>query len=603
MSSDELLKSPEWEGEEKTLQIISEYIRELTGFEGEVTLDDLLIEEIGLDSLDFLELFFKIQTYIRSDLTNQQLNILLHAEITSESSKNSEIEGVSLYSRLRVCHLVGLVRRQLARPLNIEGFDYHSWREIFFPSEQSAKPANQGWQSLIDYMVTNETQFKSRISDLNQLSEETLEHLWLQDDAGFTVIENYLRINESESKSLSELESKLRKMLETHHLVDELRNRLARDCILRALDIQNTQQDDADQWYWIIHDYVDKELQNDNFMELSESNLFSIDLQDFQRQNLRDLIRVKMVDFIRLKIDQILNSTNQQQELLEQFIQEEYSVNEPALFSAGNLQHSQTRLIHWYVRNNRAFLMREFRETYFESLLNELNVVPELEPFSNNQKCFMDQLSKVKRVRKVQSFEEKYILFSRQGYLEIDALKKRWDEKTDEYEKTVFSLSNEWNTSFQYLRSFPRTGVTKERILILMIPNENWIEIIDNLVTKNRQDLHIAFLHTSLDFQRISQSIFRELFIQIVLDWKQIIDCLDDSHISGTIDKIEKDWQEFEIKLGSEDYKALDIFLSVGIEVFSEWQQDEIFEFLVNPSEEILLELTNSQVIQQLVSN
>ena len=65
MKREDILKPPPWEGDEHALSLIQEYIEELTGFEGGISLEDLLVEDIGLDSLDFLELFFKIQTYAR----------------------------------------------------------------------------------------------------------------------------------------------------------------------------------------------------------------------------------------------------------------------------------------------------------------------------------------------------------------------------------------------------------------------------------------------------------------------------------------------------------------------------------------------------------
>ena len=114
-----------------------------------------MVEDVGLDSLDFLELFFKLQTFIRRELSNKQLNRLLTAEVERDQYYDPDHQGISLYSRLRVRHLIGLVRRQLSHPMDFEEFDYSIWKVRFFPPIQSAYPAENSWAKFLNSQRMN----------------------------------------------------------------------------------------------------------------------------------------------------------------------------------------------------------------------------------------------------------------------------------------------------------------------------------------------------------------------------------------------------------------------------------------------------------------
>lgn len=599
MSSSRFLKPPVWEGNQKTFDLIVTYLEELTGFEGSLSIDDLLVEDVGLDSLDFLELFFKIQTYVRSELNNHQLNKLLLAELNSEASSDSKMEGISLYSRLRIRHLVGLVRRQLSRPLNIEGFDYSLWRQRFFPEDQSDFPAGIAWKSLIVSFKETESNLVNRSADLENLPLETLEYFWLQTELSQDTLENYIRTNEDEFETSSQLEERLNYYLENENVIKEIRILFALDCVLIALDKNDSNQSDGDEWQRVVQEYVNKELTEDNLGIWIEQSAISSTLTVDQHSALIELLRIKMVEFIRFKIDQILNSSVRQQELVQDFIQDEYSADEPALFSAGNMQQSQTRIINWYVRNNRTMLIREFREGYFESILEELQVTPEMEPYSNNQKIFMASYSKASQKQFITKFSDIQRLLEISEEFDSDQVEKIWGDRSRWYFNALTSLRRQFKTSLSYLMSLSY-GSRKQRIGLLMLADSEWLEILNYLLIRNGVELQQAFVVSLMIDPKLNMSIFRDLFLQIVLDWEKVTDCIDLDLVDHKISQIEKNWCEFELHINDEAYLALDIFLYSGLEVFSEWSKTKIISFLSDPTDHELQSIVDSHIIQNL---
>ena len=464
MKREDILKPPPWEGDEHALSLIQEYIEELTGFEGGISLEDLLVEDIGLDSLDFLELFFKIQTYARRELSNQQLNRLLQAEVRADGTAGSDEQGLSLYSRLRVRHLVGLLRRQLSHPLDQEGFRYAIWKDRFFPANQARMPVEQTWKDLIHNLVKTEAGLKGRLSDLDEIEIETLEFFWLEDDLGTQVLEDRLRTQEGDFDNLKGLEFQLERYLEDEDLLQSLRLQLAQDCLLRSLDVRKRGENSGDEWEWVAAEFVDQQLAQENLKQWFDPGLLQSELTEEDEARLSEVLRSKTVGFIRLKIDQILNTPGQQNELLQDFMQDEYDPSEPAMFSAGNFQESQVRLIHWYVRNHRVSLIEEFREAYQEEVLNELQVVPQLEPFSQSQQDFMDayaRLPKVKGPERLSDLSKRL-----DGKIEFDCQKiqKNWEAIEQEFQHCLGILRGEWSSPLNYLCRFPRLGSLEERI-------------------------------------------------------------------------------------------------------------------------------------------
>lgn len=579
----DFMKPPPWEGEEKAFERIVEYIQELTGFEGEITNEDLLVEDIGLDSLDFLELFFKIQSYIRRELSNKQLNRLLTAEVLSEETSDPDHQGISLYSRLRVRHLVGLIKRQLSNPMSVEGFDYEIWREKFFPRVQSKNPANQSWVYWASRFSKNEADFKGFTKKLESINVETLEYLWLEDELGLQVLEDNLRAYEGQIDDLLTLEEILNNYLDNKNLLEDLKIQLIKSCLLKSLDVGISS--DSDEWTFIVESYVNKQLSSEKFYDWVDLDLLGVKLNIEEDLRLREILSKYMINFIRSKIDQILISPEEQTDLLQDFIQEEYDATESGLFSAGNFQQSQTRMIDWYVKNNKLSLIKEFRESHQEDLLSEINLVPELEPFSANQQHFMN------------SYKKSFIKSSPVKFIEMSDTENILMES---FHDEMHAMKFKWSSKINYLARFPRCGSNEDRLLVLFLTDLDWTKILESQISRFRNDLSSIYHHTSQLNSIAGYSIFENLYLQVVLEWSELMKSVQNNSERLDLKNIEETWLGIDINIGDTAYPALDIFLRFGVSAFKSWRHNHLMNFFTNPSDESLSELVESAEIRSL---
>jgi acyl carrier protein len=117
--------------DEDIYTLLDESLRDITGFEDEITADTLLIDDLGLDSLGFLDLFFTIQTSIQKEVTNEQMRSLILEELGFE--KRSDIKDMSdgekdrvAYPQLKVKNFFNIIKKQLDPGLSGVDFDKHS---------------------------------------------------------------------------------------------------------------------------------------------------------------------------------------------------------------------------------------------------------------------------------------------------------------------------------------------------------------------------------------------------------------------------------------------------------------------------------------------
>lgn len=104
--------------EEETLDLLKSFLQEITGSDQEITMDTLLIDDLGLDSLGFLDLFFTIQTSIQKEVTNEQMRNLIAEELGADRTPGfaTMSEGEKdrmMYPRLKVGNFFNIIRRQL----------------------------------------------------------------------------------------------------------------------------------------------------------------------------------------------------------------------------------------------------------------------------------------------------------------------------------------------------------------------------------------------------------------------------------------------------------------------------------------------------------
>ena len=74
--------------DEQIMDLLVEALQDITGFDEDITKETLLIDELGLDSLGFLDLFFTIQTSIQREVTNEQMRNLILEELDLDTDPN-----------------------------------------------------------------------------------------------------------------------------------------------------------------------------------------------------------------------------------------------------------------------------------------------------------------------------------------------------------------------------------------------------------------------------------------------------------------------------------------------------------------------------------
>ena len=121
------------------MDLLVEALQDITGFDENITKQTLLIDELGLDSLGFLDLFFTIQTSIQREVTNEQMRNLILEELDLDTDPNvtklSEGEKDRIaYPRLKVENFFNIVKKQLNPEL--AGIDLEATSDRIFEPQQ-----------------------------------------------------------------------------------------------------------------------------------------------------------------------------------------------------------------------------------------------------------------------------------------------------------------------------------------------------------------------------------------------------------------------------------------------------------------------------------
>lgn len=125
--------------DEQIMDLLVEALQDITGYDEEISKETLLIDELGLDSLGFLDLFFTIQTSIQREVTNEQMRNLILEELNLDTdpaiSKLSEGEKDRVaYPQLKVENFFNIVKKQLNPEL--AGIDLEATSERIFDADQ-----------------------------------------------------------------------------------------------------------------------------------------------------------------------------------------------------------------------------------------------------------------------------------------------------------------------------------------------------------------------------------------------------------------------------------------------------------------------------------
>ena len=117
--------------DEEIFELLVDSLRDITGWDDEITPQTLLIDDLGLDSLGFLDLFFTIQTSIQKEVTNEEMRNLILEELGIAG--RSDIKDMSdgekdrvAYPQLKVENFFNIVKKQLDPGLAGVDLDKHS---------------------------------------------------------------------------------------------------------------------------------------------------------------------------------------------------------------------------------------------------------------------------------------------------------------------------------------------------------------------------------------------------------------------------------------------------------------------------------------------
>ncbi len=137
--------------DEEIFTLLKDFLEDITGEGDSITQDTLLIDDLGLDSLGFLDLFFTIQTSIQREVTNEQMRQLIAEELGVDRS--AEFQALSdgekdrqLYPRLTVRSFVRIIRRQLDG--GISGVDLEKETDRILGSEAVRQVLGDGFEGL-----------------------------------------------------------------------------------------------------------------------------------------------------------------------------------------------------------------------------------------------------------------------------------------------------------------------------------------------------------------------------------------------------------------------------------------------------------------------
>ena len=117
--------------DEEIFQLLDDSLRDITGWDEDITSETLLIDDLGLDSLGFLDLFFTIQTSIQKEVTNEEMRSLILDELGFSSRK--DIQDMSdgekdrvAYPQLKVQNFYNIIKKQLDPGLAGVDLEKHS---------------------------------------------------------------------------------------------------------------------------------------------------------------------------------------------------------------------------------------------------------------------------------------------------------------------------------------------------------------------------------------------------------------------------------------------------------------------------------------------
>ncbi len=560
------ISSINWTNQEHGLSIIQKLLFEITRYDGVIKLEHSISGDLGLESLDWIEFFIKLQKYTKENLSNNQLNKIFQATVETSEYNNSDIE-FSLLSRLKVAHVLIFLEHQLHRPLKNEEFTYSDWKEKFFPSEQSTQPTFQTWT----HLATNKkgcNYLKKKKIESGSRELEILKFFWLKDELGILVIEDALNGASNKMSEIDYLNTALSKLLSDQNTLNELRLELAMKCITHADNTLRRIENTGDDWRWIIEDFISENFTTHNFQRYIKFSSFKSPQNKNEFEKRFKIIKQEIINFISEKLVQMLtiwtSKTYQNESLPE---------------TVSLIERCQSYLKQHY--NN---LIDEFWQIFPEQAL--LNTKFQL----NSEEKDHPLAYAVKSSRSGQE-------------LRFSKIAAVLDEKSNsqiDFDNELNYLKQKWKSPLNFLIHHPDLGSVKERISLLTTIQTDWETFLEKNINKHSEKLKIIFFNCMFQKNGWDKFSFENYFLKVVLNWQDLRLKLKQQDNQKLICRIEEVWTGIELNIAEHNFSALEIFMRFGLRIFDHDSSNKLFQWLSNPKDKDLSYLLEADEIKLL---
>ena len=569
-----------WTNQDHILNIIRKILFELTGYDGKIKIEHSISKDLGIESLDWIDFFIKLQNHSGAKLNLEKFNSIFRANPISAKDSFPE---VSLLSRLKVADVLFFLEQQLHHPLNHQDFIYANWKEKFFPQEQSYQPTFQSWTQLANSLLNNNKYLRAKSIEANSKELEILEFFWNKDELGILVLEDALNTNSMKFENLDELNAKLDNFLDDENQLYKLRLELATKCLHHADNTLNRINSNNDEWLWIIEDFI-----SDNFNSIDLKQWLNFtDLKTPENKNekekLTQIISNELEEFIATKMNQAMSNPAAKADR----IQNTRNLVNP-------IQKRQN-----YLQKHFSSLIEEFLEIFTEELIFNTKFKSISKSQSSINKLSINQYNSPSSESDIR-FEKLVDLMTHTHSKEPDAHKSNPQKSNENFQEELRNLREKWRSPLNFLIRFPQLGSIRERISLLMTTQGDWEKFLDKNIRQQSERLKIIFFACKLETPGWTQLSFENYFLKTVLNWQDLQLKLKKQNNQKLILRIEDVWAGIELTIGVHNFSALDIFMRFGLKIFEHDSPHKLFKWISGPTDQDLINLTEASEIQSL---
>lgn len=367
----------EWEEE---LTILTEVLDELVGLDAPLHAELNLVDELALDSLDMLEMFFKIQTRLERQLNHEQIEKLLNLEMIADEEIRMQGSQLVMYSKLKVRHVLGYMGRQTRSLVSANELD------TLLASQSSILeniPQDCSYEKALEELKLNNPKLSKDFGTQQVIPQEEWSRTFKRKELQTSALEYSLQYFAFESQASNEKLDQIQAFLSEEETQELLATKMKE---LAVLGLQDSNEEKVS---WT------KSASN-SFLELigaEQLNRIFPNWQSVSHSN-REKIQGLIENFIEEKVQKVLEDEQEKKIILDSFLQDEFDPTEDQLFQLGQEQESKNKIVRYYVRANLDRLIQEFQLSYSDRLFDLVCNESDLEPWSPLQEEFMNNYKK-----------------------------------------------------------------------------------------------------------------------------------------------------------------------------------------------------------------